>query len=94
MDGKETETETETIQPVESDETPVKETVSETQQVENEPITIELIDKRLQAMTQTIIDTIANLVGPIAKGVDEVVEKDDDDLETDEDVNNWNNLDL
>lgn len=92
MDGKETETET--TQPVESDETPVKETDTENQQVENEPITIELIDKRLQAMTQTIIDTIANLVGPIAKGVDEVVEKADDDLETDEDVNNWDNLDL
>ena len=91
MDGKETETET--TQPVESDETPVKETETETQQVENEPITIELIDKRLQDMTQVIVDTITNLITPIAKGVDDVVEK-SDETDSTEDPNDWDSLDL
>lgn len=91
MDGKETETET--TKPIESDETPVKETETETQQVENEPITIELIDKRLQDMTQVIVDTITNLIAPVAKGVDEVVEK-SDDVDPTENVNDWDSLDL
>lgn len=92
---EETETETtkpvETSKPIESDEK-AAETSSESQQVESETVTIDLIDKRLQEMTQTIIDTVSNLIIPIKKNVDEVVEKDDES--TDENVNDWDNLDL
>lgn len=75
--------------PVEKDETVETEKQDETQQVENEPVTIELIDKRLQEMTQTIIDTITNLMGAVVKE-----EKSDEEDKSDEDVNDWDNLDI
>lgn len=89
---KETTKPVETSKPIESDEKAAAETSSESQQVESETVTIDLIDKRLQEMTQTIIDTVSNLITPIKKNVDEVVEKDDES--TDENVNDWDNLDL
>nr|DAH83280.1 MAG TPA: hypothetical protein [Caudoviricetes sp.] len=95
MEEKTEETETkpvETSKPIESDEKAAAETSSESQQVETETVTIDLIDKRLQEMTQTIIDTVSNLINPLKKGVDEVVEKDDEF--TDENINDWDNLDL
>lgn len=75
--------------PVEKDETVETEKQDETQQVENEPVTIELIDKRLQEMTQTIIDTITNLMGAVVKE-----EKSDEEEKSEEDVNDWDNLDI
>lgn len=75
--------------PVEKDETVETEKQDETQQIENEPVTIELIDKRLQEMTQTIIDTITNLMGAVVKE-----EKSDEEENSDEDVNDWDNLDI
>ena len=75
--------------PIEKDETVETEKQNETQQVENEPVTIELIDKRLQAMTQTIVDTITNLMGTVVKE-----EKSKKKEKSDEDVNDWDNLDL
>lgn len=87
---EETEEKTTEEKPVEKDETVETEVQDETQQVENEPVTIELIDKRLQEMTQTIVDTITNLMGAVVKE-----EKSDDEGEkSDEDVNDWDNLDL
>jgi hypothetical protein len=74
--------------PVEKDETVETEKQDETQQVENEPVTIELIDQRLQEMTQTIIDTITNLMGTV------VQEEKSDDEEKSEDENDWDNLDI
>lgn len=95
MEEKTEETETkpvETSKPIESDEKAATQTSSESQQVETETVTIDLIDKRLQEMTQTIIDTVSNLIIPLKKDVDEVVEKDDES--TDENINDWDNLDL
>ena len=84
-----TEEKTTEEKPVEKDETVETEVQDETQQVENEPVTIELIDKRLQEMTQTIVDTITNLMGTVVKE-----EKSDDEEKSDEDVNDWDNLDI
>ncbi len=96
MEEKTEETETtkpvEISKPIESDEKAAAETSSESQQVESETVTIDLIDKRLQEMTQTIIDTVSNLIIPLKKDVEEVVEKDDES--TDENINDWDNLDL
>ena len=87
---KETEEKTTEEKPVEKDETVETEEQNETQQIENDPVTIELIDKRLQEMTQTIVDTITNLMGTVVKQE----EKSDDEKKSDEDVNDWDNLDL
>ena len=87
---KETEEKTTEEKPVEKDETIETEEQDETQQVENDPVTIELIDKRLQEMTQTIVDTITNLMGTVVKQE----EKSEDEKKSDEDVNDWNSLDL
>ena len=76
--------------PVEKDETVETEEQEETQQIENDPVTIEHIDKRLQEMTQTIVDTITNLMGTFVTQE----EKSDKEEETDEDVNDWDSLDL
>lgn len=95
MEEKTEETETkpvETYKPIESHEKAAAETSGESQQVETETVTIDLIDKRLQEMTQTIIDTVSNLIIPLKKDVNEVVEK--DDVSIDENVNDWDNLDL
>ena len=86
---EETQEKTTEEKPVEKDETVETEKQDETQQVENTPVTIELIDKRLQEMTQTIVDTITNLMGTVVKQ-----EKSDDEEKSDEDVNDWNSLDL
>lgn len=86
---KETEEKTTEEKPVEKDETVEAEVQDENQQVETEPVTIELIDKRLQEMTQTIVDTITNLMGAVVK-----VEKSEDKEKSDEDVNDWDNLDI
>ena len=87
---EETEEKTTEEKPVEKDETVETEVQDETQQVKNDPVTIELIDKRLQEMTQTIVDTITNLMGTVVKE-----EKSDKEEEkSDEDVNDWDNLDL
>lgn len=75
-------------EPVERDETTNEEKQDETQQVETDEITLETIDKRIQEMTQTIIDTITNLLVPVEKEVEEKK----DDVATD--VNDWDNLDL
>lgn len=87
---EETEEKTTEEKPVEKDETVETEVQDETQQVENDPVTIELIDKRLQEMTQTIVDTITNLMGTVVKQE----EKSDYEEKSDEDVNDWNSLDL
>lgn len=87
---EETQEKTTEEKPVEKDETVEIEEQDETQQVENDPVTIELIDKRLQEMTQTIVDTITNLMGTVVKQE----EKSDDEKKSDEDVNDWNSLDL
>nr|UWH97307.1 MAG: hypothetical protein [Bacteriophage sp.] len=76
--------------PVESDETTTEEKQEEKQQVETEELTLETIDKRIQEMTQTIIDTITNLLAPVEKEVVETEKKEDDAS----DVNDWDNLDL
>lgn len=86
---KETEEKATEEKPVEKDETVETGEQDETQQVENDPVTIELIDKRLQEMTQTIVDTITNLMGTVVKE-----EKSDDEEKSDEDLNDWDNLDL
>lgn len=75
--------------PVERDETTNEEKQVETQQIETDEVTLETIDKRIQEMTQTIIDTITNLLAPVEK---EVEENKKDDVATD--VNDWDNLDL
>ena len=87
---EETQEKTTEEKPVEKDETVETEEQDETQQVENDPVTIELIDKRLQEMTQTIVDTITNLMGTVVKQE----EKSEDEKKSDEDVNDWNSLDL
>lgn len=87
---EETEEKTTEEKPVEKDETVETEKQDETQQVENDPVTIELIDKRLQEMTQTIVDTITNLMGAVVKQE----EKSEDKEKSDDDVNDWDNLDL
>ncbi len=76
--------------PVESDETTTEEKQEEKQQVETEELTLETIDKRIQEMTQTIIDTITNLLAPVEKEVVASEKKEDDAS----DVNDWDNLDL
>ena len=88
---KETEEKTTEEKPVEKDETVETEEQDETQQVENDPVTIELIDKRLQEMTQTIVDTITNLMGTVVKQEEK---SEDEEKSADEDVNDWNSLDL
>ena len=87
---EETEEKTTEEKPVEKDETVETEVQDETQQVENDPVTIELIDKRLQEMTQTIVDTITNLIGTVVKEE----ENSDEEEKSDEDVNDWDNLDI
>lgn len=87
---EETEEKTTEEKPVEKDETVETDVQDETQQVETEPVTIELIDKRLQEMTQTIVDTITNLIGAVVKEE----EKSDEQEKSDEDVNDWDNLDI
>ena len=76
--------------PVESDETTTEEKQEENQQVETEELTLETIDKRIQEMTQTIIDTITNLLVPVEKEVVASEKKEDDAS----DANDWDNLDL
>lgn len=75
-------------EPLERDETTNEEKQDETQQVETDEITLETIDKRIQEMTQAVIDTITNLLAPVEKEVEEKK----DDVATD--VNDWDNLDL
>ena len=75
---------------VESDETTTEEKQEEKQQVETEELTLETIDKRIQEMTQTIIDTITNLLAPVEKEVVASEKKEDDAS----DANDWDNLDL
>lgn len=87
----ETQEKTTEEKPVEKDETVETEEQDETQQVENDPVTIELIDKRLQEMTQTIVDTITNLMGTVVKQEEK---SEDEEKSADEDVNDWNSLDL
>lgn len=75
----------------ETDETTAVEKAPETdQQNETETVSIDLIDKKLQEMTQTIIDTIANLINPVAKKVEDVAEQN----EVTDDLDDWKNLDL
>lgn len=88
--NKEKENQVLTDAPVESDETTTEEKQEEKQQVETEELTLETIDKRIQEMTQTIIDTITNLLAPVEKEVVETEKKEDDAS----DVNDWDNLDL
>lgn len=88
---EETEEKTTEEKPVEKDETVETENQDETQQVENDPVTIELIDKRLQEMMQTIVDTITNLMGAVVKQEEKSEDKEKSD---DDDVNDWDNLDL
>lgn len=76
--------------PVESDETTTEEKQEEQQQVETEELTLETIDKRIQEMTQTIIDTITNLLASVEKEVVASEKKEDDAP----DANDWDNLDL
>lgn len=87
---EETQEKTTEEKPIEKDETVETEKQDETQQVKNDPVTIELIDKRLQEMTQTIVDTITNLLGAVVKQE----EKSEDKEKSDEDVNDWDNLDI
>lgn len=78
-------------EPKETDETTSLEKAPETdQQNETETVSIDLIDKRLQEMTQTIIDTIVNLINPVAEKVDDVAEQN----EVTDDLDDWKNLDL
>lgn len=78
-------------EPTETDETTAVEQSTDTdQQNETETVSIDLIDKRLQEMTQTIIDTIVNLINPVAEKVDDVAEQD----EVTDDLDDWKNLDL
>lgn len=78
-------------EPAETDETTAVEKSDETeQQNETDTISIDLIDKRLQEMTQTIIDTIVNLINSVAEKVDDVAEQD----EVTDDLDDWKNLDL
>lgn len=78
-------------EPTESDETTTVEKAPETdQQNETETVSIELIDKRLQEMSQTIIDTIVNLISPVADKVEDVADQDD----VTDDLDEWKNLDL
>ena len=75
----------------ETDETTSVEKAPETdQQNETETVSIELIDKRLQEMSQTIIDTIVNLINPVAEKVEDVTEQN----EVTDDLDDWKNLDL
>ena len=75
----------------ETDETTSVEKAPETdQQNETETVSIELIDKRLQEMSQTIIDTIVNLINPVAEKVEDVAEQN----EVTDDLDDWKNLDL
>lgn len=75
----------------ETDETTSVEKAPETdQQNETETVSIDLIDKRLQEMSQTIIDTIVNLINPVAAKVDDVAEQN----EVTDDLDDWKNLDL
>lgn len=78
-------------EPTETDETTTVEKAPETdQQNETETVSIELIDKRLQEMSQTIIDTIVNLINPVAEKVEDVA----DQTDVTDDLNDWKNLDL
>ena len=78
-------------EPKETDETTSLEKAPETdQQNETETVSIDLIDKRLQEMTQTIIDTIVNLINPVAEKVEDVAEQN----EVTDDLDDWKNLDL
>ena len=78
-------------EPTESDETTTVEKAPETdQQNETETVSIELIDKRLQEMAQTIIDTIVNLINPVAEKVEDVADQND----VTDDLDEWKNLDL
>lgn len=75
--------------PVESDETTtIEEKQEEQQQVETDELTLETIDKRIQEMAQTIIDTITNLLAPVEKEVVASEKKEDDAS----DANDWDNL--
>lgn len=78
-------------EPTETDETTTVEKAPETdQQNETETVSIELIDKRLQEMSQTIIDTIVNLINPVVDKVEDVADQDD----VTDDLDEWKNLDL
>ena len=78
-------------EPTGTDEITSVEKAPETdQQNETETVSIDLIDKRLQEMTQTIIDTIVNLINPVAVKVDDVAEQN----EVTDDLDDWKNLDL
>lgn len=46
------------------------------------------LDRRLQEMTEVIIDTLTNLMVPVSKEVEEAKE------EEEEDKNDWDSLDL
>lgn len=74
--------------PVGSDETTIEEKQEEQQQVETDELTLETIDKRIQEMAQTIIDTITNLLAPVEKEVVASEKKEDDAS----DANDWDNL--
>lgn len=77
--------------PTETDETTAVDRSTDTdQQNETETVSIDLIDKRLQEMTQTIIDTIVNLINPVAEKVEDVAEQN----EVTDDLDDWKNLDL
>lgn len=90
MKEEEKENQVLTDAPVESDETTTEEKQEEQQQVETEELTLETIDKRIQEMTQTIIDTITNLLAPVEKEVVASEKKEDEAS----DANDWDNLDL
>ena len=78
-------------EPTETDETTAVDRSTDTdQQNETETVSIDLIDKRLQEMTQTIIDTIVNLINPVAEKVEDVAEQN----EVTDDLDDWKNLDL
>lgn len=63
---------------VETEPTPTEEPVEES--------LFQQLDRRLQEMTEVIIDTLTNLMVPVSKEVEEAKEE--------EDKNDWDSLDL
>ena len=91
MDDEQKEKVSEPTETTETDETTAVDRSTDTdQQNETETVSIDLIDKRLQEMSQTIIDTIVNLINPVAAKVEDVAEQN----EVTDDLDDWKNLDL
>ena len=68
---------------VETEPTPTEEPVEES--------LYQQLDRRLQEMTEVIIDTITNLMVPVSKEAKEAKEEEE---EAKEDKNDWDSLDL